>query len=202
MENKTLTLAQIVGLSRKAFDDGARADVSRLALIDGLIGAGYTFANTASFTDKDVREGKVTNENRTFRESLMWICAATVKIKGKRMTDADLQKFTDEGVSNKVMLSGTPKGNISKTVTWKGNATSHLGKIRNDLKAREEAKDEASGKARVSKTDTDFFKDHLQTAYTRTFKADVTIKADLEALQKAMRDVAKIAGFNLSQPQK
>lgn len=200
-ESALNTLPEIIKAARADVDKAAGAALARTALMDQLVAAGYTFANTASYTAKDLRDGKVSNEQVMFRGNMMYICAAAIKINGKRLSDADLQRFMDDEVSNKTVLSGFMKGNVSNERTWKGDATSHLGKLRNDLKAREEAaKVGETGKAKNVKTDTDFILDGLQSIYNRTFKADVTVKGELEEIQKAMRSVATAIGATLSKP--
>lgn len=202
IETPVASFADLIALGRKAYDDADRADKTRAALIDGLIAAGFTFANTAAYTGKALREGKVTNENKAMRDSLMFLGLATVKIKGRRLSDADLRKAVDDEVANKVMLAGTPKGTLNGVTTWRGNATSYISKIRADLEAREAAGNDKAGNTRTAKSDLDFVRDHLQTAYNRTFKADVAIKCDLDEVQRTMRDVAKVLGFTLKQPTK
>lgn len=195
------TLPEIVTFARADVDKTASAAKARATLIDALAASGYTFTNTAPYTAKELRDGKVSNAQVMHRGNLMFICAAAIKINGKRLSDADLQRFMDDEVSNKTMLSGYMKGNVSGERTWKGDATSHMGKLRNELKAREDAgKDAAKGNARAVKTDTDAILASLQVAYNRTFKADVTIKADPAEVQKAMRAVATLLGATLAQP--
>jgi len=193
----------LIAIGRKAFDDGAKAEVSRAALIDGLIAAGFTYANTAAYTDKDAKSGKVSNENKAHRDQLGLIAAASIRIKGKRLSDDDLAKFADDGVSNKQLLAGTAKGNISGETTWKGNATSWLGKVRLDLEAREKAAaDPVSGTPRTPTSDTDIMLGYLQKAYTKTFKDSVDLKCDLQDLQKELRAVAQTLGGKLTAPAK
>lgn len=195
------SLPEIIKAARADVDKAAGAALARTALIDQLVAAGYTFANTAPYTAKDWRDGQVSNEQVMFRGNMMYICAAAIKINGKRLSDTDLQRFMDDEVSNKTVLSGFMKGNVSNERTWKGDATSHLGKLRNELKAREDAaKVDETGKAKNVKTDTDFILDGLQSIYNRTFKADVTVKGELEEIQKAMRSVATAIGATLSKP--
>ena len=197
------SISALIAFGRKAYDDGARAELSRAAFLDGLVAAGFTVANTAAYSDKDAAAGKVSNENKAHRDDLLLIGAASIKIKGRRLSDADLKKFADEGVSNKVVLAGTPKGNMSGQTTWKGNATSWLGKVRKDLEAREEAaKAQVAGTPRTPSTDTDIILGYLQKAYTKTFKDDVTLKCDLADLQKELRVVAKTLGAELKAPTK
>jgi len=197
------SIAALIAFGRKAYDDGARAEMSRTAFIDGLVAAGFTVANTAAYSDKDVKAGKASQENKVHRDQLMLVGAASIKIKGKRLSDTDLKRFEDEGVSNKVILAGTAKGNISGETTWKGNATSWLGKVRKDLEAREEAaKTQVPGTPKTPSTDTDIILGYLQKAYTKTFKDDVTLKCDLSDLQKELRVVAKTLGAELKAPVK
>ena len=198
------TIVSLIAFGRKAFDDGAKAEVSRKVFIDGLVAAGFTYANTAAYSEKDAKAGKVSNANILHRGQLGLIGAASIKIKGKRLSDADLAKFSDDGVSNKVMLAGTPKGNISGETTWKGQATSWLGKVRKDLEARENAaKDAAAGTPRMTSTDNDVMLGYLQKAYNKTFKVDADLKCpDIGDAQKMLRDLAKTFGGTLSAPKR
>lgn len=199
--NAEPTLKSLIDIGRKAVDTGEKAEVTRAAFLDGLIAAGYTVANTAAYTASDFKAGKITNANVMHRANLLYIAAASIKIKGKRLSDTDLAKFADEGVSNKVILAGTAKGNISGETTWKGNATSFLSKVRKDLEARE-AQGQTASTPRTPSTDADIILGYLQKAYTKTFKDDVNLKCDLETLQKELRHVAKTIGFDLKAPAK
>jgi hypothetical protein len=182
------SLTDLLNLSRKDYDDTAKAEKSRIAFIDKLIADGFTSANTSP-----VKKGS--NVDPKWRKSLMLICAGTIKIKGKRLSDADLGKFGDDAVSNKVLLAGTAKGNISGETTWKGNATSFLGKVRKDLEARAMAG--VAGTPRTPSTDTDIILGYLQKAYTKTFKDAVDLKCDLADLQKELRALGKALGAEL-----
>jgi hypothetical protein len=194
------SIAALIAAGRKAFDDTAKAEVTRLAFLDGLVAAGFTYANTAAYTDKDVKAGKVSNEVKVHRDQMLLISAAAIKIKGKRLSDADLGKFGDDAVSNKVLLAGTAKGNISGETTWKGNATSFLGKVRKDLEARAMAG--VAGTPRTPSTDADIILGYLQKAYTKTFKDAVDLKCDLADLQKELRALGKALGAELKAPAK
>lgn len=195
------SILAIIAAGRKAFDKEGEAAVSRIAFIDAMVAAGFTYANTASYSEADLKAGKVSNERKVFRDTALLICAGTIKINKKRLSEADLRKFADEAVSNKVLLNGTAKGNLSSGTSWKGNATSYLNKVRLDLKAREDA----GGKApSVEKTDTDFQIDFLQKAYNRTFKENVKLPngVDLAELQKLYRAVATKLGKTLATPKR
>lgn len=197
------TLKNLIDFGRKDVDNTDKAIKSRVVFIDGLVAAGYTSSNTASFKASDLKSGIVTNANVMHRANLLFIAAASIKINGKRLSEADLAKFSNEAVSNKVMLAGTPKGNISKTVTWMGNATSWLGKVRKALEEREMVG--VAGTPRLpstDSTDTDIILGYLQKAYTKTFKDDVNLKCDLAELQKDLRHVAMGLGAELKAPAK
>ena len=200
MTKVSTSIAALIAAGRKSFDDGAKAEVSRLAFLDGLVAAGFTYANTAAYTDKDVKAGKVSNEVKVHRDQLLQISAAAIKIKGKRLSDTDLAKFGDDAVSNKVLLAGTAKGNISGETTWKGNASSFLGKVRKDLEARAMAG--VAGTPRTPSTDADIILGYLQKAYTKTFKDAVDLKCDLAGLQKELRAIGKALGAELKAPAK
>ena len=198
---KTMTsITALIAAGRKAFDDKTKADVTRLTFIDGLVAVGFTYANTAAYTDKDVKAGKVSNEVKVHRDQLLLISAASIKIKGKRLSDTDLAKFGDDAVSNKVLLAGTPKGSISGDTTWKGNASSFLNKVRKDLEAREMAG--VAGTPRTDSTDTDIMLGYLQKMYTKTFKDALDLKCDLSILQKDLRAIGKALGAELKAPAK
>lgn len=202
MDTKNIApIATLISFGRKAFDDGAKAEISRAAFIDGLIAAGFTYANTAAYSEKDAKAGKVSNEVILHRGQLGLIGAASIKINGKRLSDDDLAKFADDTVSNKALLAGTPKGNVSGETTWKGNATSWLGKVRLDLQAREAAaKDDVAGTPRTPSSDKDIILGYLQKAYAKTFKDSVDLKCDLQDLQKELRSVAQTLGGTLKAP--
>jgi len=184
----------LLNLARSDYDTTAKAEKTRVAFIDGLIAAGFTSANTLP-----VKKGS--NVDPMWRKSLLLICAGAIKIKGKRLSDADLKRVADEEVSNKVLLAGTPKGTMNGTVTWLGNASSYLGKVRKDLEAREGEAQDVAGTPRTPSTDAEIILGYLQKAYTKTFKDDVNLKCDLAALQKEMREVAKVLGADLKAPQ-
>lgn len=188
------SIAALLNLARSDYDATAKAEKTRVAFIDGLIAAGFTSANTLP-----VKKGS--NVDPMWRKSLLLICAGAIKIKGKRLSDADLKKVANEEVSNKVLLAGTPKGTIRDTVTWLGNASSYLGKVRKDLEAREGEAQDVAGTPRTPSTDAEIILGYLQKAYTKTFKDDVNLKCDLGALQKEMREVAKVLGADLKAPQ-
>ena len=194
------TLKNLIDFGRKDVDNTDKAVKSRAVFIDGLVAAGYTSANTATYKASDLKSGIVTNANVMHRANLLFIAAASIKIKGKRLSEADLAKFSNEAVSNKVMLAGTPKGNISKTVTWMGNATSWLSKVRKALETREMVG--VAGTPRTTSTDTDIILGYLQKAYAKTFNDDVNLKCDLADLQKELRAIGKRLGAELKSPAK
>jgi len=189
----TIKTTDLIVLARKDYDDAAKAEKTRAAFLDGLVAAGFTYDNTAPFK-------KGSNVDPVWRKALLLISSAAIKIKGRRLSDTDLKKVADEGVSNKVILSGTPKGTMNGVTTWLGNASSHMGKIRKALEVREGEGDDTAGTPRTPTTDADIILGYLQKAYTKTFKADVALKCDLSALQKEMREVAKVMGGTLKAP--
>ena len=206
MANKTSTaLAALIALGRKALDDENRAAVSRLAFIDGLIGAGFTSTNI--MPKKKLPAGF---NGEWMRPQALLIGAASIKIKGKRLSDADLVRYADDSVSNKVLLSGTPKGTLlddsGKTVTtWAGNADSWLGKVRLALIERETQKlaeelGDVAGTPRPTTGPKDVVLGYLQKAYNKTFKDGEALSCDLEEAQKALRATAKAFGGTLSTP--
>jgi hypothetical protein len=192
--------AALVAMSRIAADDETRASVSRTTFIDGLVAAGFTSKN---IVPKNKLPAGYNGE--WMRGRLELIGAATVKIGGKRMTEADLVKYADEGVSNKVLLSGTPKGTLrvdgKPVTTWAGNVSSWIGKVQVSLAEREAAKLQMPGTPKMTKAKKDVFMDYVQKAYNLTFKEDAPTK-DAAAAQKLCRDLAKTVGGTLSTPTK
>jgi hypothetical protein len=189
----------LLNLARSDYDTTAKAEKTRVAFIDGLIAAGFTSANTVP-----VKKGS--NIDPMFRNSLLLICAGAIKIKGKRLSDADLKKVASEEVSNKVLLAGTPKGTMKDTVTWLGNASSYVGKLKNDLEKREAEKlaEKAGTPAGTPRTNKnapkDVFLGYLQKAYNLTFKENTIPAKDLAEVQKHLRDTAKGVGGTLNAP--
>jgi hypothetical protein len=193
--------ALLVAWSRTAADDETRASVSRTTFIDGLVQAGFTSKNI--LPKKKLPAGF---NGDWMRPQLLLVGAATIKIKGKRLSDADLVRYADDAVSNKVLLSGTPKGTMrdenGKTiVTWAGQADSWLGKVAVSLAEREAAKVQMPGTPKMTKAKKDVFMDYVQKAYNLTFKEDAPTK-DAVAAQKLCRDLAKTVGGTLSTPTK
>lgn len=189
-----INVTPLLNLARADYDTAAKAEKTRVAFIDGLISAGFTASNTLP-----VKKGS--NVDPAWRKALLLICAGAIKIKGKRLSDADLKKVASDEVSNKVLLQGTPKGTMNGVTTWLGNASSYLGKVRKDLEAREAEAQDVAGTPRTPSSDAEIILGYLQKAYTKTFKDDVNLKCDLGALQKEMREVAKVLGADLKAPQ-
>lgn len=206
MANKLSTaLVALIALGRKAIDDENRAEVSRLAFIDKLIADGFTSTNI--LPKKKLPAGF---NGEWMRPQLLLVGAATIKIKGKRLSDADLVRYADDAVSNKVLLAGTPKGTLrdenGKTVvTWAGNADSWLSKVRLALIEREaqkraEEQGEVAGTPRTPTGPKDVVLGYLQKAYNKTFKDGEALSCDLDEAQKALRLAAKTFGGTLSTP--
>jgi hypothetical protein len=206
MPNKISTaLVALIALGRKALDDETRAEVSRLAFIDKLIADGFTSTNI--LPKKKLPAGF---NGEWMRPQLLLVGAATIKIKGKRLSDADLVRYADDAVSNKVLLSGTPKGTMrdetGKTiVTWAGNAESWLGKVRLALIEREAQKlaeelGDVAGTPRPPTGAKDVVLGYLQKCYNKTFKDAEALSCDLDEAQKTLRAAAKAFGGTLSTP--
>jgi hypothetical protein len=190
----------LVSWARTAADDETKASMSRTTFLDGLIQAGFTSKN---IVPKNKLPAGYNGE--WMRGKLELIGAATVKIGGKRMTQADLAKYFDEGVSNKVLLSGIPKGTLrvdgKPVTTWAGNVSSWIGKVQVSLAEREAAKLQMPGTPKMTKAKKDVFMDYVQKAYNLTFKEDAPTK-DAVAAQKLCRELAKTVGGTLSTPTK
>jgi hypothetical protein len=193
------SLNDLLNLSRKDYDDTAKAEKSRIAFIDKLIAEGFTASNIGG-------QKKGSNVDPKWRKAALVIAAGTIKIKGKRLSDADLKKVASEEVSNKVLLAGIPKGTMKDTVTWLGNASSYVGKLKNDLEKREAEKlaEKAGTPAGTPRTNKnapkDVFLGYLQKAYNLTFKENTIPTKDLAEVQKHLRDTAKGVGGTLNAP--
>ena len=180
----------------KATEDAAK---KRMTFLDAMIGAGFTAANIGG-------QKKGSNVDPKWRKMALVIAAGTIKINGKRLDDADVAKIANEEVSNKVLLKGIPKGTMKDTVTWLGNASSYVGKIKNDLEKREAEKlaeelGKPAGTPRTNKNaPKDVFLGYLQKAYNLTFKENTIPAKDLAEVQKHLRDTAKGVGGTLNAP--
>jgi len=194
-----ITFADLLDFARADYDATAKAEKSRTTLLDAMLGAGFTAANIGG-------QKKGSNVDPKWRKQALVMAAGTIKINGKRLDDADLKKIADEGVSNKVLLKGTPKGTMKDTVTWLGNASSYLGKIKNGLEKREAEKlaeklGKPAGTPRTNKNaPKDVFLGYLQKAYNLTFKENTIPAKDLAEVQKHLRDTAKGVGGTLNAP--
>lgn len=198
------SMLHLIELGRIEADDKAQADVSRNALIAALMADGFTYANTAAYTAKAVKDGTVSNENVAKRDALMFLSLASISItingEKVRLSDESLLKAMDDGVAGKAMLQGMPKGTINGERTWRGDATSHLGRLRAALQAAEGGA--GKGADTVKKTDLDRFIDALQKAVTLAEKdvekSDGSIAFDRAAKLAAwLRDGAASYGIKL-----
>lgn len=198
------SMLNLIELGRIEADDKAQADVSRNALISALMADGFTFANTAAYTPKAVKAGEVSNENKAKRDGLMFLSLASISIavngEKVRLSDENLVKAMDDTVAGKAMLQGMPKGTINGERTWRGDASSHLNRIRAALQAAEGGADK--GADTVKKTDLDRFVDALQKAVSiaekDVEKSDGSIAFDRAAKLAAwLRDGATSYGVKL-----
>lgn len=185
-------MVKLIELGRIEADDKAMADVSRNALIAALMEAGYTFANTAAYTAKAVKDGTVSKENVVKRDGLMFLSLASISINVNgekvRLSDENLAKAMDDSVAGKAMLQGMPKGTINGERTWRGDATSHLGRLRSALQAAEGGA--AKGADTVKKSDLDRAVDSLAKA-VNILEKDVEKSDGSIAFDKA----SKMAAF-------
>jgi hypothetical protein len=195
IKNLAAEVIALINMGRADYKATEDAALKRETFLQGLMSQGFTSANTAGAK-------KGSNIDPKWRKQALVICAGAIKINGKRLSDADLVRVADEEVSNKVILAGTPKGAMSETVTWLGNAASHLNKIRKDLAAMEDAKVAGvAGTPKMTKAKKEVFMDYVQKAYNLTFKEDAPTK-DAVTAQKLCRDLAKTVGGTLSTPTK
>ena len=200
-------MVKLITLGRAEADDKATADLSRNALVSALIEAGYTHANTAAYTPSAVKDGTVSNENKAKRDGLTFLSLASISItingEKVRLSDENLAKAMDDTISGRAMLQGMPKGTINGERTWRGDATSHLGRLRAALQAAQGGNGKGAGG--VTKTDKDKAADALQKALNilskDVEKGDGTISVDLGSKMAAwLRDGAASFGIKLSMP--
>jgi hypothetical protein len=129
--------SDLIALARAERADDATAKLSRNTLIAALIKQGLTYENTAAYTDKGVKAGKVSAQNIVNRDMLTMIALAaiTANIGGEvvRLSDENIAIAMDKDVSNKKFLQGLPKGTINGETTWLGNASSYVGGLRNSI---------------------------------------------------------------------
>jgi hypothetical protein len=129
--------SDLIALARAERDSDAAAKLSRNALISALIEKGLTYENTAAYTAKGVKEGKVSAQNIVNRDILTMIALAaiTANIGGEvvRLSDENIAIAMDKDVSNNKFLQGMPKGTINGETTWLGNASSYVGGLRNSI---------------------------------------------------------------------
>jgi hypothetical protein len=129
--------SDLIALARAERDGDAAAKLSRNTLIAALIKQGLTYENTAAYTDKGVKAGKVSAQNIVNRDTLTMIALAaiTANIGGEvvRLSDENIAIAMDKDVSNKKFLQGLPKGTINGETTWLGNASSYVGGLRNSI---------------------------------------------------------------------
>jgi hypothetical protein len=129
--------SDLIALARADNTAKATAKLSRNALIAALIEKGFTYANTAKYTEKDVKEGKVSAQNIVNRDTLTLIAlasiSATIGDRVVRLSDEDIAVVLDKDVSNRKFVRGMPRGTISGETTWLGNASSYVGELRNSI---------------------------------------------------------------------
>jgi len=129
--------SDLIALARAERDGDAAAKLSRNALISALIEKGLTYENTAAYTAKGVKEGKVSAQNIVNRDMLTMIAlaaiTATIGDKVVRLSDDNIVLAMDKDISNKKFLQGLPKGTINGETTWLGNASSYVGGLRNSI---------------------------------------------------------------------
>jgi hypothetical protein len=129
--------SDLIALARAERLDDAKAKLSRNTLIQKLIDAGLTYENTAAYTDKGVKAGKVSAQNIVNRDMLIMIALAaiTANIGGEvvRLSDENIVLAMDKDISNRKFLQGMPKGTINGETTWLGNASSYVGGLRNSI---------------------------------------------------------------------
>ena len=177
--------SDLIALARAEREGDAAAKLSRNALIAALIEKGLTYENTAAYTDKGVKAGKVSAQNIVNRDMLTMIALAaiTANIGGEvvRLSDENIAIAMDKDVSNKKFLQGMPKGTINGETTWLGNASSYVGGLRNSIA-------EAMGAA--PKTKKGAAKRNNKTRMGKLVAALQAAIALLEVEEEALEDIS------------
>ena len=192
MTSKNTNGPDLIGLAIASVGADTKAHKARVALIDALVAEGFTFDLTAAYTDKALREGKATSENKRFRDRLMTIALSAITIKGKRLTLAEVAEAMAEDRAAKRLIKGTPIGTISGVTTWRGDATSQLGKWRKDLKTRE-AESETEGAAKTTKTPLLLVREALAKIEAKVTKAEPgAFEMDIPKFLESLRALNKL----------
>lgn len=193
MDTDIAALANLIALARKDKDDTTKAEISRTAFIDGLIAEGFTAVNVLP---KAKLPAGFNGEH--MRRKLETIGIAAIKIKGKRLNDAEIAKYFNDEIGKVVLLAGTAKGSLRNEAgvtqqTWNSELAAWVGKAIKSLAER--AADnaaKAAGAPTPPKSKKEVFLDYLQKAYNLTFKEDCPCE-DAEATQKDLLALAKSA---------
>lgn len=194
MTSKNTNGPDLITLAINSVGADDKAAKARVALIDALVAEGFTFDLTAAYTDKALREGNATPENKRFRDRLMTIALAAISIKGKRLTLAEVAEAMAEDRAAKRLIKGTPIGTISNVTTWRGDATSQLGKWRKDLKAREaQGEGEGEDAAKTTKTPVLIVREALAKIENKVTKAEPgAFEMDIPKFLEALRAINKM----------
>jgi len=200
MDTNMTALDTLITLARKDADDTTKAIVSRAAFIDGLIAAGFTAVNV-------LPKAKLPNgfNGEHMRRKLETIGAAAIKIKGKRMNDAEIAKYFNDEIGKVVLLAGTAKGPMRNEAgvtqqTWNSEIAAWVGKAIKSLAERAaDSAAKADGAPKPPKAKREVYLDYLQKAFNMTFKEDNPTE-DAEAAQAALQALAKLEKAPLKAP--
>ena len=200
MDTNIAALANLIALARKDKDDTTKAEISRTAFIDGLIAEGFTAVNVLP---KAKLPAGFNGEH--MRRKLEVIGIAAIKIKGKRLNDAEIAKYFNDEIGKVVLLAGTAKGSLRNEAgvtqqTWNSELAAWVGKAIKSLAER--AADnaaKAAGTPKPPKAKREVYLDYLQKAFNMTFKEDNPTD-DAEAAQAALQALAKLEKATLKKP--
>ena len=200
MDTNIAALANLIALARKDKDDTTKAEISPTAFIDGLIAEGFTAVNVLP---KAKLPAGFNGEH--MRRKLEVIGIAAIKIKGKRLNDAEIAKYFNDEIGKVVLLAGTAKGSLRNEAgvtqqTWNSELAAWVGKAIKSLAER--AADnaaKAAGTPKPPKAKREVYLDYLQKAFNMTFKEDNPTD-DAEAAQAALQALAKLEKATLKKP--
>jgi hypothetical protein len=202
MDTNIAALANLIALARKDKDDTTKAEISRTTFIDGLIAAGFTAVNVLP---KAKLPAGFNGEH--MRRKLEVIGIAAIKIKGKRLNDAEIAKYFNDEIGKVVLLAGTAKGPLRNEAgvtqqTWNSELAAWVGKAIKSLAERAaDGAAKADGAPKPPKAKREVYLDYLQKAYNMTFKEDNPTD-DAEAAQAALQALAKLEKATLKKPTK
>lgn len=129
-----IDLESIISIAREYEDRSQDIEITKAQLVANMKDYGFTLADLENTWTK-YRDGSIqTEEDIDKFLDLMRLNLASVKIKGKRLDDDQIdeiiEQFQQSSRDNRRMYNGTCMGTIKNEVTWMGQATSFQAKLR------------------------------------------------------------------------